>query len=259
MLSPQAPWLICAAHASPGHRAAPPKSARRLLARRRRRGRRIRSARERLALRPGRRRARLPVYRHAQHGPGRRRGRHRRRGRRRERPVPGHRQRRPPDRRRARGLEGLAERDRGVGAGRGADRSAAAAVRRGRPAGGDLRHARPARPQGLGPVQGRTGDPDRPGRRPPGGLQDGRRAGRHAVRAGGRDRPLRLRRARPAVGGRGALLGRQPRVGDARRRVGGPLRRRRPPGQAQLDPRSRAQGAPGPRGPRRLPARDRPA
>ena len=121
--------------------------------------------------------------------------------------------------------------------------------------GGDLPavssgHARPSRPQGLGPLQGRAGDPDRPGRGAPGGLQDGRRAGRHPFeRAAAIDRFVSAARGKPSRG-RGALLGRQPRVGDARRRVGGALRRRRAARQAQLDPRPgaarRSQGHEGP-------------
>ena len=87
-------------------------------------------------------------------------------------------------------------RDRGGRAGRAADRRAAAADRRGRAAGGDVRRARPARPEGLGPVQGRAGDPDRPGRRPPEGYKTAVVQGDDAVRARRRGRPLLLGRAR---------------------------------------------------------------
>ena len=55
---------------------------------------------------------------------------------------------------------------------------------------------------------------------PPGRLPHRGRAGRRPVRARRRDRPLLLGRARQALRRRGALLGRQRRVGDAGRRRG---------------------------------------
>ena len=80
--------------------------------------------------------------------------------------YPGHRRRRPADRRRARRPGGLAARHRRLRARRAADRRADPALGRRRAAGGDRGHARAARPQGLGPLRGRPGDPHRARRGP---------------------------------------------------------------------------------------------
>ena len=118
------------------------------------------------------------------------------------------------------------------------DRRAAAALRRRRAAGGHRRHARAAQAQGLGPVQGRPGDPHRrrsgAARRP----QGRRDRGQGPLRARGRHRPLLLRRARAPVGQRDRGLRRAGRVRDARGGLGRPLGRLR-----SAHPQGRAAGA----------------
>ena len=241
-------------HAQPPPRAGPARFPGRLLARRRRDFAPA-AARRGGRGRGGRREARLPVERHSQHDQGGRQRRRRGRRRRGRRPVPGHGELRPSHRRGPRRPGRLAVRDRRLGPGGPSDRRAAPALRRRPAAGGDRGHPRAAGPAGLGPLRGRPGDPHRPRRGAARGLQDGPGPGREPLRARRGDRPLLLRRARRAVERRGPLLGRAPRVGDARGVLGGALGRRRPSGRGERHPAADRARARRPRAAERVPPR----
>ena len=134
-------------------------------------------------------------------------------------------------------------RHRRLGARRPADRRADPAHGRQRPAGRDQGRARPPEAEGLGPLEGRPGDPRRGRRRAAGGLQDGADRGRRPLRARRRDRPLLLGRPRQAVERRRPLLGRRRRVRHARGRLGRSLRRLRAARAPEPHPGAGREGA----------------
>ncbi|CAA9521535.1 MAG: hypothetical protein AVDCRST_MAG45-2537, partial [uncultured Solirubrobacterales bacterium] len=201
-------------------------AARRLLARRRGRRRSELCHRgRRLGLARGSRAVLAPVAGHRQHDPARRRRRSRRRRRRLGRDLPRHGAADPSERGHARRPGQLAGRGGGVCPQRPPDRCADAGLRRRR----DPRRlpggARPAESQGIRSLARRAGHQARLRSADARGLPHRPDRRRRSVLAGRGDRPLLDRGSRRALGQRDRRLGRGPRILDAGRRVGRPLRR----------------------------------